>query len=350
MIELKLLTKMKLTNNEIEAYFKMVSFIKDYPSEFQFKIAVPHNWGVVPIIPDILDSQNSIVMIGKLTSCLSNKADITIWNTSLPREVNPSDWLESWVKTQKYNVHDSRTAATTFGLVTDLITTQIVDKKSYICRLTAIKDADKIFLLVARVATQYPDEFSPFQETFLMAVQTFKLLNPSKQKFAEAFGWIEFELPKKSQFLMPHSWKQEKMTDVPDGGEGIQFKHTLQNIVLGSIFVVSASKSFEGSTDIEDILISKIKNNNFSIRADSYRVTSKKNLSNNLKLVMGQRVLYKDKKSYVLMNASYESAKINIVIMLLSPDKKTHFDAWSINRRAFEILVNSVELSKSSIS
>jgi hypothetical protein len=346
MIELKLLTKMNLSRSEIEASFKMVSFIEDYPTELQFQIAVPFDWGVVSVKPSLPDPENPITIMGRLKPKSSKKADIAIWSVFLPHEIHPSDWLESWINSQDYTMIDLRTRYTDFGFVSDLIATRIDNNQSYICRLTAIKDADKIILLVARVATQYPNEFTPFQESFLMAVQTLKLLNPTKQKLAEAFNWVTFDLPSKLRFLMPYSWQQEKMSDIPDGGEGKVFKNLLKDVVLGSIFVVSASKIFGKSIDIENILISKVENNDFVIQSDSYKIISEKMLTYDLRFIMKQRTVSKNDKDYVLVSSSYESYEKSIVLMLLSPDKKTHFDSWAINRRIFEILVSSVEFLK----
>jgi len=345
MIELKLLTKMNLTRSEIEARFKMVSFIKDYPTEIQFQIAVPHDWGVVPVKPSIPDLENPITIMGRLKVNSSDKADIAVWSVFLPHEIHPADWLESWVNSQDYTVLDSRIAHTAFGLVSDLIATRTISSHPCLCRLTAIKDADRIILLVARVTTQHPDEFTPFQESFLMAVQTLKLLNPTKQKFAEAFDWVTFDLPSQIRFLMPHSWQPARMSDVPDGGTGTVFKNILQDVVLGSIFVVSASQTFGKSIDIENILVSKVKNNDFVIKPNSYKIISETMQRYDLKVIISQQRLSKDNKNYVLTSARYEYYDESLVLMLLSPDKVTHFEAWAINRRAFEILVNSVEFS-----
>ena len=323
----------------------MVSFIEDYPTELQFQIAVPRDWGVVPVKPSIPDPENPITILGKLKLNSSDKADIAVWSVFLPHEIHPADWLESWVNSQNYTVLDSRIAETAFGLVSDIIATRTISSHPCLCRLTAIKDADRIILLVARVTTQHPEEFTQFQESFLMAVQTLKLLNPTKQKFAEAFYWVTFELPSSIRFLMPHSWQQANMSDVPDGGMGKVFKNLQQDVVLGSIFVVSASQTFGNSIDIEKILVTKVKNNDFVIKPNSYKILSKTIPTSDIQVIMSQQTVSKDNNNYLLTSARYEYGDDSIVLMLLSPDKITHFEAWAINRRAFEILVNSVEFS-----
>lgn len=342
-MELKLLTKMRLAKNEVESGFKMVSFIKDYPDELQFQIAVPRDWNAILEKTVIPNSDTPIVTLGKLKSNLPSEAEMTISSAFLPREMHPSDWLEAWFVSQDYTAVDGRMVETSFGVISDIIATRTINKKAYICRLTAIKDADRIFLLVARVKTQKASEFDVFQDVFLMAIKTLKLLHPTKQKFAEAFDWVEFNLSSKMRCLVPYSWQKSDMVDVPPTGVGKVFKNQLKDVVLGSIFAIRVERIEGTPLNVESTLISKIKNNGFVINSESSKVISESTLSSGLKVVVKQQSADKDGNGYILMSTNYISEKGSFFLMLLSPDKITNFEAWAINRRAFQVIGNSVE-------
>ncbi len=347
---LTLLTESSYIQQDIELHFKAVDFIKGYDEALQLSIAVPKSWGVIEGKPQVATAENPLALIARLRANASDNADISVWCAYLVRELHPADWLEAWTQSQNYQVLDKRTVPSAFGTVADILATRDFNGKSYTCRLTAIKDAERIFLLVAKIHANDAAEFNQAQEDFLIAVQTFKLLQPTKLKYAEAFEWVSMALPQPIQFILPHSWHRTFQTEVPEGGQGILVENKLQDLTLGSLFIVTGAPDYQEPDAVEQVLVQKINNNGFELIEDSYQILNEGAANPQVTFVTAQRLAIKadeeTKKNmeYVISSARFHTEKAMILFVLLSPSKTAHFEAWAINRRVFELAFNEMKM------
>lgn len=345
-MSLELLIESSYTKEQVEEKFKYVEFIEGYNSILQFKVAVPHNWSVVSVKPKEPSVENPISLIGRLTSPINSNFDISVWSAYLASEIHPSDWLEIWCNSQAYNVLDKRIVQSSYGNIADILATKKFNNKNYLCRLFAIKDAERLYMLVSKVETVSAQEFELAQEISLIAIQTFSLLNPTKQKLAEKFEIKSFQTPEKINFVLPFNWIKEDINEVPDQGQGIVAKNRLNGEIVGSLFVVSSLINIKNLADIEEILIAKIYNNNFEPVKNSYELINESQPEQSLSVSIATRRALKNKNEYEILSARFHSSKSSITFILLTPAKATNFEVWAVNRRAFELAFNYLDFKE----
>lgn len=268
---------------------------------------------------------------------------IDVWCAFLPREIHPSDWLESWCRSQGYETSVKREVLSAYGLVGDRIATRGTGLNQRQCRLTAFKDADRVFLVVSCVGAFPNDRYQEMAETFLMAMLRFKLLQPTRLKFAEAMAWQELPGVFPQQFLFPVSWGTKSPGDVPPGTAGIQRENVLKDTVVGTLLAFALADPDE-LPSVRSQSLEKLITNGYA-KAQERSVNRMEDTANGARWVLMRDLITQRADATIRISiAEIALARGGAFLMLLSPDRDTDFDTWAVNRRAFEIGLNTLRL------
>ena len=185
--DLRLVVQPSLTKAEIEAQYRLIRF-DEGPAPTQFQIAAPRDWGALPDGPDLPTAGNPITVLGRLQPKDGRAAEITVFAARPGMELHPADFLDQWLRDRSYAIREQRGFETSFGRVADVLAQKTEPGGTlFSSRLMAIKDGEFVYVIQGRAAATAPP--AAFQDTFIIAFQTFALLAPTKARFAEPFGW-----------------------------------------------------------------------------------------------------------------------------------------------------------------
>lgn len=336
---IKLLTQIRSTDEELAEHYYEASFQEDLEASYQFKVALPKTWTRKTLTVNYPNQDGSIELLARVLS-EGNHSSLSVWCTLLPREVNPSDWLLLWVKTQDYQLIDARKLPTQYGTVGDCIASKVIDGEAYISRLFAIKDGNRLFLLNQSTPQ---DSYKDHEEAFLVGVQTFSLLTPTKELYAEPFTQEQIKKPYPITYRKPESWSKFVEHEESNDELSISFTNQLSDQIMGKINLIMIAAVHELST--QELLSAWFK----KLRLNGYKIISDMdNLQTHQydgKEVISWAGHANADESLVSLNTTIIYHKRGtLMINLISPPPSSNHEAWAINYRYYEILLKTAKL------
>jgi len=337
---IKLLTEPVSSKQFVESNYRKLLFKTGYAAEYQFSVMLPISWKAYPQATVKYPSEEMpVALIGKASNADSSSlAEIDVWCALIPREINPSDWLYRWLETQEYDVQASRVIPTEYGQLGDCIAHKEIDGKKHTCRLFTIKDKNRIFLLIGKTLSEH---YKSHEETFLLAVQTFSLLNPVKEIYAEPFKEEEINSPYQTVIRFPSSW-EKKVESIESKDEmSLSLMNREGSTLLGQMNIVLLSYNLGLSFDaLLDTWIGKLKANGLTVRGD---IKSAKTIEQgNKKITSWQGEASSEGTPVELQSTIIEHEKGFLMLNLITSPATTAYENWAVNRRAYEILYNTV--------
>lgn len=337
---IKLLTEPVSTKQFVESNYRKLLFKTGYATEYQFSIMLPTSWKAYPqTIAQYPSEEMPVGLIGKASSADSGSlAEVDVWCALIPREMNPSDWLYRWLETQDYNIQASRVVPTEYGQLGDCIAHKEIDGKQHTCRLFTIKDKNRIFLLIEKTLSK---DYKSHEETFLLAVQTFSLLNPTKEIYAEPFKEEEINAPYQVVIRFPRAWEKKVETIESKDEMSLSLMNREGSTLLGQMNVVLLSANLGLSfNDLLDTWIGKLKANGLAVKGD---INSAKTIENgNKKITSWQGEASSEGTPVELQSTIIEHEKGFLMLNLITSPASTSYETWAVNRRAYEILYNTI--------
>lgn len=338
--KIQLLIQPKNTQEFIEDNYINLKFKTGYKTEYQFTIIIPKKWKEYPSsISKYPSPEIPVAMIAKIFNTeKSSSADIEIWSTKLPREIHPSDWLHLWIETQGYTIQDSRTIPSSYGLVGDCVAQKYIENQLYTCRIFAFKDKNRLFFLIAKTLAA---NYKIHEESFLLAIQSFSLINPTKELYAEPFVEKKVNLPYQALLRHPQQWKERIETPESKTETSISFINKEGDIVLGQINIVLLSKITPTSPrkmldtwltklDLNHILVDK--NTNIDVKQIEHKTLATwkgEGKSGNTSIELHSNMI----------NHSQGMLMIN----LITPPAIDNYEVWAVNRRSYEIIFGTAQ-------
>jgi len=328
-----LLTKVKSAKQDIEKNYLHYNFKKGYKEDYQFTFMSPKTWKVLPDVKAQYPTNENLKLLAKIVDSQNiQNANITVWSALLTHEIHPSDWLENWLKNQQYQVLNSRTVPADYGHLGDFL----ARKEGHIFRLLVIKDGNRLFLLKAKANMKI---YKQYEESFLLAIQSFQLLNPNKEIYAELFKQYTTKNPYKIALRYPTSWKYRAEKD-DLAISSFSLINQKDKVMLGHINTVLAPASLSiKPIDMLQTWIDKMKANN--ILAENTINHAKTKQLKHGKITTWKSKAIRDNASIELNSSIIEHKKGLLMFSLISPSKTRNHNSWAVNQRAYEILVNT---------
>jgi len=265
-------------------------------------------------------------------------AEVDVWCALLPRELNPTDWLFRWLETQDYQLQDSRVIPSDYGQLGDCVATKIIDEKQHTCRLFTIKDKNRIFLFIGKTPTEH---YKAHEETFLLALQTLTLLHPTKELYAEPFSEEQVNAPYQAILRFPKFWEKKVETAESKDEMSWSFMNKEGGILLGQMNVVLLSSALDlSSADLLNTWIDKLKANGLTVRGDAK--TAKTIKAENKEIITWQGEASSEGKKVELQSNIIAHEKGLLMLNLITSPASDAYENWTVNRRAYEILYNTV--------
>ncbi len=337
---LKLLRKPSFTEEQLRDSLGEIETKLAAGPQFDFRMRVPAGWSAA-FQPDADPKKGGApVLLAHVSRDDNLDIEVRVICAVLEREMNPTDWLELWLMKTDQGMIDATTFKTSYGILGDALTHNPDKTVPGTCRVFTVKDGDRLFLIEARSRADNEQSIHLMQNIFLVAVSTFELLNPTKERFAEPFR-IEAlagdgPLP---YFLVPESWEAHPQSQVPDGGDALLF----DNGGDGTMMVVATPFADEEEM-LEEVLHGK-----FSATEGLELFPLRKGFAEvpNASFEITARGCdgVKEDGALEFAVAKVKGPKMSAAVALLTPSPDSDHRIYAINRRAFEVLVESLEMN-----
>jgi hypothetical protein len=336
------LTKPISPRAELEKKYHQLAYDIPIDRNYHFSMLLNKGWKMNPAmvqIPNPKDNSGKIALFENQSAPATN---IKVLASLIPREVNPSDWLELWLDNNDCNIIDARVFPTDYGKIGDYLAVTYGKDSNTIVRALAIKDGNRVFAMIASANEKDYDEATA--EDFLMAVSSFKLSYPIKKIFAEEMEEIVILKPSKAKFLFPASWTKKADQYNADDVHTLSFYNLKQKEVVGIFTFSSIDKSLESSKKqlLENYL------ENFTSKAytklGEYLIEQTENKSGHYET----SILLTDKNGNEFEISAYfiEDSQIINMFSVFSFVDADYYDIHIINKRAFEIACGTFKLGE----
>ncbi len=345
---LSLLSKNPYSTEYLDQYFHAYSIKQGLPPSLQFKISLPKNWIAQAYQASYPNKQQAIYLLAQFNNSQNLKqADptqfIQVSCIALERELHPADWLDVWTSNQQYQALDSKTSMTSAGLVADKLMYKNIDGLNWVCRLSAIKDGEHIFLIEARIHTQDSAVYQDFQNDVFIAFSSFKLNSPSQQNYAEAFEELTLPYPQTISTILPCKWQQEAMQNLPHKTMGIKAEHKKNERSLGLMSLVNGYSDFSAKHYLELWQKQDLQEQGYQIEPNTYQILQQGETEQGLSFTISQRKATKDQQNTLILSALLQNDDASILLTMASPTAQQNKTIWAINKRAFELALNELK-------
>lgn len=333
---------------EIERIFLDAVVREDVFPSGQFSMALPRLWLVdTPGEATYPDPERPVLTIARAVPGTAEAhgaeigAKVNVHSAFLPRVINGSDWLQRWSVTQGLDLQQLRELPTAFGLLGDGLA--LAPQSGRLHRMLTIKDGDLLFLVDGSVDHGGDPSRPQLQEIALMAMMRFRLLAPSGQHYAEQMQEISLDGTAGGvRFLLPDSW-MPVASDEPPPPNGALGQWILPGPERVAGTLVAALGSAPGTAEpLESVLLGKLEAQGmqFAEATETLSVTREATMMQ----VMQRRGTARGADA-VLLLVRANHAGVPLSLALLTPSAAEDFETWAINRRVFEITLETLRMS-----
>lgn len=342
----------------IEATYLDVLVRDGLPAGTGFSIALPRGWAVERTATAAPGPEAPLVPLARFhpgepdAPGAAEGVELVVWAAFLPREMHGADWLRAWMRSQGYRELDFRQAPAPTGMMGDALAAGRHDGALRLHRLLTVKDGDLLFLIDGRMTQGGQADHRVMQEIVLLAAMRFRLAEPTGQTFAEGFEWTELKGAHAVRFLASGLWRETPGGDAPPDGASLVLDHVGPDgsTGRGSLIAVlgaaeaTADAALAAAAEIERTTLAKLANQGFALSADAEPLAEERTAERSL--LLHRRKARRSGTSMTILAArialSEEAHSLPVCLILLSPDEDSAFEAWAINRRAFEIALSTV--------
>ncbi|MCG5239248.1 hypothetical protein ACIU1J_00810 [Azospirillum doebereinerae] len=335
----------------IEAFYMDVLVREGLPTGTGFSLALPKGWALERTRPAVAPGPDApIVSLARFypgePDALGAREDVEliVWAAFLPREIHGADWLRAWIASQGYRALESRQALSPTGIMGDTLAARRHNGGVRLHRLFTVKDGDLLFLIDGRIPQGPQTDHRAMQEIFLLAAMRFRLAEPTGQSFAEGFEWTELKGEATVRFRSSGLWTPRPAGDAPPGGAAALLDNGVGDAKLGTLVAVLGVAG-DPVAELERTTLAKLANQDFVLSPE--RELMSEDRSEGRSVTVHRRAATRAGTPLVVLSALVTLATpggtLPVCLMLVTPDEATAFEAWAINRRAFEIAVNSLQ-------
>ena len=314
----------------------------DLPSDIQFHFAIRinKNWRLVKlnvIEPTENKPGSKIALLKRIENPV---AEIDVEAFLSPRDIHPVDYFELWLEQQTIEIINKKTYSSDYGFISDYQYRVYIEEKTFVCRSLTIKDGNRIFIITCRIENSINELV---EEEFSTALQSFRLLNPSNEIFAESYYDFYVELPIKLGFAIPVSWVVKEDEFLIPNGTSVNFKYfDEEDQVKGSISFVAASKKVEPyHEDLYLYYLNKLKDNGVEFD-DTDLSTIETEGSNQQWIAVIPSTI--NGNNYEIVVSILEQLDTIIFIALIGPAKSNDHINWAFNKKVMYNITETLRL------
>jgi len=308
-----------------------------------YSILIPKTWGIDSSLK-VASAELSAAGLKPLAIFRGMAGDsayayLQLQATLLTREITASYWLTAWALSAGYTVVESRELSPLF---VDALIEFFIEETAHTMRVTVKIDGNRLFLTKAFVPTA---AYSAVDQTFGLMVASFELTQPSPHPYIEVR--TNLRIAERIRLQHPASWRSRILTELPDGKAAadlyqIDDADSLQGLIrikLAEKRVVSSLPLMLKNTQEElqsaDITLEEELHNG--------RVESPVELYKAGQLLIYTASIEGNPSPQEVWIYVFETTTHFIAMTLLTPTRDSSYFAWAVNKRAFELMLDSIK-------
>lgn len=195
--------------------FKRLTYTRGDDPSTHFTVAVAEGWGLVDVPAIAPTPEDPLATVALLRRAGGPEAEIRVFAAHLPREIDPADWLVLYLERAGHKILQMRRLPSPTGEAGDALSLLAAGRENFAARSLAVKDGPRVYVVQGVVER---GGYLKVADELLMAVSTFDLLNPTRERYAEPMRLYEVAAPLRCEFLFPESWVVLADAAPPPGG------------------------------------------------------------------------------------------------------------------------------------
>jgi hypothetical protein len=325
--------------SEIEAAYRTFDDTRFPNPELHFSVTVPSSWRVIDVKDPVSTSKLNLIALYKSVG-EEPLAELEISFARFHHEISPNHWLEILLSSLNEQIIERKEHVTEGGICPDYLTSRETEEGPVISRWLALKDwaqeggANMILLQATTLAANYEN----LAESFLLAISSFKLLNPSTWPLAERLTTFTRRVPGDFLLAYPESWLIHE--DPDNAADHLQFTliKKLSDDITGKIFIAAVAKH-KLQSPLEVITSFTAKYKQMDMPVEIGQITEAPLFGGMLK-VWAATVVITPPVGNPVSNSVLIGSRPDawFYIELTTPSKEDNFMLWAINQRALEII------------
>ena len=299
-------------------------------------LRIPRSWKWLPVETAVLHEGHALTILTIAQSNDLPSERLAVWCAYIRNEIHPADYLDAWIRTQGFLVHDMRLAPTPYGLNVDALVSRTLHGARSVHRLATIKDGERLYLLDGRANLTAGGNADTMQHHFEAALTSVQVMNALGAHYAEQFEWLA---PRGGlRWLAPVSWNAVSHEDAPPKGSFSTLHRTTED---GPSSVISVAVGDETTADdLRAVSLGRIEANGLSLpRTPTFDTMRDEHLAKRV----GTGWLSHVEGEFTLRTLEATGQGRAAFVTLVLPDRETRFEEWAIARRAFEIIAETIQ-------
>lgn len=316
-----------------------------------YKIVIPNTIKTVTVKPQEIEGLGvKLIGLYRTEDEKNPFFEVAVAYETVTREINGSDWLYNIVDLMGEIVIHKHECTLESGIYADVLTKKSFGDEVMISRFKVIKDHDEesgsanLFLVKA---TCHEKDYVTLHEDMLQSISWLTITQGNEWKLAEILKSVNTEKPAKLYFYYPGSWEIRKIDislhSLSHYALSREIEQTIK-VMMNLFFIVldeNANAQF-----VFDTLFQRMR------KTLSVSVPILVKCDNNFNKQLDQLwhgttpVLSDDNLSHAILSAYVgKSGPVWFYAESIAPLKEDSFSDWAINKRAQEIIINSVNNS-----
>lgn len=330
-------------------HFWRCSYSSTSSEALYYKIVLPMY--VKPVLTKPTEIEGlGVTMIGLYRTTKAQEKpylEVSIAYKAIENEINASDWLYHVLDLMGETIIDKRTFFAESGEYVDVLTQKMYGTENMMSRYRVNKDSGMEseganFFLVK--ATCHEEDYVALNEDILQSITWFILVNENEWKMAESLKSINADSPERLSFYYPASWSVSHIEDSVPGLNHYALSHIIgkKKETMMNLFFMVPDKQVTAHF-IFDTMFKRLEK---VIHLDPPTLTKSVN-QRNVKLdqlwTTQIEISNEDEISRNLLNVYVGCVgSLWFYFELISPHPDKSFYDWAVNKRALEIILNSL--------
>ena len=306
-----------------------------------YEILVSKNMSPVRLSSINVKTSSSRIVLGQFVNSSQSRIALTIELELIPREVGPGDWVDIAQQRDGESFLVRRGVYSKGGMLLDSLTKLSLENTRLIRRTHAVKDHNRIF----KIQTSAPEDiYRAVADEFYISHSSLVLLHPENESCAETTKRFVLGNKPIASFDYPESWSVNTEAREPGLALWVNIDHLHRDKRTGRIFIRTFPKNAGYNT------MSIVQNQMRYLQETGLNVKGAPLIEATVKdgfirsWVMLCSAFRKQQEGMVAITV-LEHASLWIVVGLVGPARETAPEWWAINKRAFEIVYSSLQLS-----
>lgn len=303
-----------------------------------FAVAVSRDWRVLDAPAAAPTPESPLATVARLRRGAAPEAEMEVVAAHVPREIDPADWLLIHLREHQWRVLDMRRSPSPTGEAGDALSSVNVKGQGFVARTLAVKDGARVYALHCQTGRH---SYAGLAEEFLAAVTTFRLLNPTGERFAEPLKTYRADAPLECAFAFPASWPEVPDPSPPPGGAAFSLVNLRGAEWAGQFTFAAVARYHETSyAGLFANYLGQLRENGIEVEADALTPRPAPPFAG---MWSGVFAASRDGDSLEVRCAVLEHARAWLLFSLVGPDWEIDPEANAINRRAFRMSLETLD-------